>query len=476
MGRKLAYAFCAVLIIGLLLRVHNLGKENLWSDEFYSLQTSAKESDAELIKKVDSYEINPPLYFLALRHWSQWFGKTEQGLRSLSLIFGMLNICLMYLAGKEWLGRKAGAIAAALMAISVVQVEFSQEARAYTMFMAFFMASLLVFIKILRKPAASHIWLIAIVNALGLLTHYLMIYMIFAESCIILLLKEKELIKKWAFALAGSFLIFLPWLPFFTAQMARWMVKWRGTLIGEYGLPEAIGNLGALAFSIPLIIGIALLALALSLFHLKGIELRKTAKIKIGGRNFELLFIAATAVIILAYLVLLPKMIVPFFLNKFTLPLTPFLYLFLAYGITRARRKTAALCLTAILMASAFGLLVYHTTERKEQIKQALQHVEEGAKPEEAILLCEGDLWQSIDYYTKLKNQRHYLYTPQNETERMRIFDAIEPQLGSGAWLVSTHCKKAIKGYLARMDRVYANAEKTEFKGVQVYHYAGLRV
>ena len=86
-----------MVVIGALLRFHNLGGESLWVDEAVSW-TQAKDSLADLIKQTapDNY---PSLHNLALFAVIKLFGDSEWNLRLPSAIFGVANIVALY-----WLG------------------------------------------------------------------------------------------------------------------------------------------------------------------------------------------------------------------------------------------------------------------------------------------------------------------------------------------------------------------------------------
>ena len=120
-----------VVVIGALLRLHNLGTESLWADEAAS-STQAKDSLADLIKRTarDNY---PPLHNLALFAAIKLFGDSEWSLRLPSATFGVANIAALYWLGTMTVGRTAGLIGAVLLALSPFHLWYSQEARMYSL-------------------------------------------------------------------------------------------------------------------------------------------------------------------------------------------------------------------------------------------------------------------------------------------------------------------------------------------------------
>ena len=78
-------------------------------------------------------ESAPPLYYALAWVWTQVTGTGEFGLRSLSALAGVATVPVAYLLGAELRGRRAGLMAAALVAVNPMLLWYSQEARAYAL-------------------------------------------------------------------------------------------------------------------------------------------------------------------------------------------------------------------------------------------------------------------------------------------------------------------------------------------------------
>jgi hypothetical protein len=59
------------------------------------------------------------------------FGDTLSGLRLIDALIGAFSVVLVYLLGKEWFGRREGAIAALILAVSFLHVELSRNGLHY---------------------------------------------------------------------------------------------------------------------------------------------------------------------------------------------------------------------------------------------------------------------------------------------------------------------------------------------------------
>jgi len=116
-------------LLALVIRAHGIGTTNLWLDEANSwLLTTYSVHDmlANLRHSPAS-----PLYFLLLKLWTLVWVDSTAALRSLSLIASLPLIPVAYVIGRYSIGRGGGLIAAALIALSPLQLYFAQEARVY---------------------------------------------------------------------------------------------------------------------------------------------------------------------------------------------------------------------------------------------------------------------------------------------------------------------------------------------------------
>ncbi|MCC7372274.1 MAG: glycosyltransferase family 39 protein [Chloroflexi bacterium] len=214
-----------ILLLGLGLRLFLLDGQSLWYDEGVSAYMTPR-SFAE-IAVATSVDIHPPLYYWLLATWAATFGQGEIALRSLSVLLGMATIWVTWRLGLLVAGRVAGLAAAAVLAVSPLAVQYSQEVRMYAQAGLLAAASswaALVLLRALADAATPRRRRLAQLAALyGLLagallyTHYYGSLVVVAQGLYALLLVA--LTRRWQilvwFGLAGSIatLLFLPWLP-----------------------------------------------------------------------------------------------------------------------------------------------------------------------------------------------------------------------------------------------------------------------
>jgi Predicted membrane protein len=120
-------------LLGLALRVPTAASQSYWYDEiatFFAFDGKY----GNLLHRIQTQEGSPPLYFMVARAWRATFGPTELGVRSLSILAGVLVIPCVY-AAVLWISdsRRAARVAAVLVATNPFLVWYSQEMRPYSL-------------------------------------------------------------------------------------------------------------------------------------------------------------------------------------------------------------------------------------------------------------------------------------------------------------------------------------------------------
>lgn len=113
---------------GLCLRFFKIGEHGFFIDEVYTALVVNGKADPELI----AFDSIRPLYFELMKYWAL-VRQDEVWLRLFSTIFGAANIALVYQLGKMVAGRTVGIVAAILLALSPMEIHYSQQARMYTL-------------------------------------------------------------------------------------------------------------------------------------------------------------------------------------------------------------------------------------------------------------------------------------------------------------------------------------------------------
>jgi 4-amino-4-deoxy-L-arabinose transferase-like glycosyltransferase len=212
--------------VAALLRFATLGVQSYHHDEVVTAVRILPGSFTHAMNAVDFSESAPPLYYALAWLWTQVTGTGEFGLRSLSALAGVATVPVAYLIGAELRGRRAGLMAAALVAVNPMLLWYSQEARAYSLLALFSAASLLFCIRALRNGRRRDFTYWGIASALALATHYFAVFPLLAE--VLLLLRRRGLRASfaglWIAALAALMLA-----PLAIHQMSIGHAEWIGT-------------------------------------------------------------------------------------------------------------------------------------------------------------------------------------------------------------------------------------------------------
>jgi uncharacterized membrane protein len=202
------------LIVGLtlggaVLRFTMLG-QSYWYDEAVTVDL-VRSSFWSMVHKLPSSESTPPLYYGIAWVWIRIFGTTEVALRSLSAVFGIAAIPVAAAAGKELISRPAGALAGAFVAASPLLIWYSQEARAYSLYVLLSALSLLLFARARKSPSRRRLWWWALVSALAIWTEYFAGFLVVAEALLLASNQSsRRHLKLPLLALAGSTALLLP--------------------------------------------------------------------------------------------------------------------------------------------------------------------------------------------------------------------------------------------------------------------------
>ena len=196
------------------------------------------------------HDVHPPLYYYLLKPWAGLFHYSVFGLRSFSVLFGVLSIISIYWIGKKLFSERIGLISAFLMTISPFAIQYSQEARMYSLFGFLSLWLVYFFIQALQKNDWKN-WLAwGVLGVLFLYTHYLALftfvifyltalgYQLFFQkkkniqdkdsfsAWIKLIFKNVFINKKFVVAVGIIGLFFVLWLPALKQHMSREGLGW----------------------------------------------------------------------------------------------------------------------------------------------------------------------------------------------------------------------------------------------------------
>jgi uncharacterized membrane protein len=245
MSRRYLIALAVVLIVGAVFRFVRISQPSLWMDEIWSIEMAMGRGSAHDNLPTDvirtdqpnftspaeaapwwsilthlSGVTHPPLYFVVLRWWIDVFGTRSLAVRALSALFSLGEIVLLFDICRLLHGERIGILAAAICALAIGQIEFAQEARAYSILMFFALATADSMVRIQRLgPSKARLAALAAFATATALTHYLAAGFLLALPVYAAIRMPAEARLKTAAALLIAALLSLAvWIPLFMLQ------------------------------------------------------------------------------------------------------------------------------------------------------------------------------------------------------------------------------------------------------------------
>lgn len=181
---------------------------SLWGDEAWAASLAVK----PLIKIITlvAKDTSPPLYYLILHFWLKIFGTSEMAIRSLSFLFFLITVFVVFLIGRLLWDKKTGILAALLILANPFLFNYAFEGRMYSLLALTSTFSVYFFLK-------KHRLGFILSTAAALYTHHFSIFIVFFEGLWRLFESKfwQSSLKKTFLNLTDFFfvgLLYLPWL------------------------------------------------------------------------------------------------------------------------------------------------------------------------------------------------------------------------------------------------------------------------
>jgi mannosyltransferase len=214
----------AILLLAAALRLSTLGLQSFWYDEAFTPVHVLRASLGGTLHNVVHTENTPPLWYVLEWGFSRVLGTGVVALRLLSALAGIATVAVAWVIGSELAGRRAAIVTAMLVAVNPLFVWYSQEARAYALFVFTASLALLCFLRAMRAPTSRRLVEFALTASLALLTHYFAVFLL-VPMAVWLIWRTPRAI--WAFVLPA--LVGLALIPLIRAQGGhgtQWIGEW----------------------------------------------------------------------------------------------------------------------------------------------------------------------------------------------------------------------------------------------------------
>ncbi len=373
-------------LAGAWLRLSHLGSKSLWLDEGATVAL-ARASWQHFAWVWWHGEANlQTIYFLLMRGWVR-FGISEAWLRLPSALFGIASIPLIYVTGRKFMTAGPALAAAALLTFSPTHVEYSQEARSYTLAILLVLLSTYVFVAAVQSGRRRDWVLWTLLGVAVFYTHDFAALVLVAQVCSLVFRKNAP----WRPVMLGGAVIFLCALPGITYILRAspenlhflWMP--RPTPKELWHLAMFFGGSGA-----KIVVSVVLWAAGL----ITVARSRRSPKHDDFWRAMLIVLWAVVPVVTTALVSLLH----PMFLQRYMIFSLPATILLAALGASLLHRGHAAI-LVVLLCALSLPTIVEGYSKPREDWRAASNAILSSASPGDAVVFFPFYTRIMLDYY-----------------------------------------------------------------------------
>jgi mannosyltransferase len=327
---------------------------------------------------------HPPLYYWLLHYWVALFGTSEVAVRSLSVLFGALAIPVIYLLGRRLFNEEAGLLAALILAFSTLNVQYSQEARMYSLMVLLALLSMYFFLRLLHKSNLAIAAGYVLATTLMLYTHIYGLFVLLAQNIylvsLIFLSREKTVRPAQWIALqaivVGLFALWIPvlmsnvtsivkggegyWIttPTLKMLMSSFVMYAGGVVNSEAALTYASGLLSIVFLVLSVLALFRYTKLAGSMDWKAPLKALQSYAWDLRIANVEPVYFLSVWLVIINIIPFIISFYDPIYLARYTIAASVALYLLVARGINNINHKYAKLAVIGIIVVlSAANLL-----------------------------------------------------------------------------------------------------------------------
>jgi hypothetical protein len=240
----------ALVAIGAGLRFHQITKTSLWPDEFWSSVHLATGRGTALFDLPAGVLFNPPpptlfqnappwwhvwtglrgiihppVYLVLLRWWIDAFGSADFSTRAFSALASLAGMVVLFDILRRTVSPLSGLIAAALMAISPLQINLSQETRPYPLLALVGLLACHALFRIERQGASpARLFQLGLFASAMALTHYFSLGALLAIVVYVFLrFRGPDRRKTVAILCASAMFVLIVWGPFLWQQRQQYL-------------------------------------------------------------------------------------------------------------------------------------------------------------------------------------------------------------------------------------------------------------
>jgi hypothetical protein len=191
-----------------------------WRDEGLFLAILRLPTWADMFEFVRFHESHPPLFYFAMRLWTQLFGDTDSTTLLVPVILGAALIPTLFIVGRSLFDEATGIVAASFAALSPILTEYSAVARPYSLMPLLSLLSMFALIRGLQRTTISMLGAYVVATTALVYTHNWSWLIVIAQWLAVMVLavtskfdSRTASLRWWLIAQACLFAAYAPWLP-----------------------------------------------------------------------------------------------------------------------------------------------------------------------------------------------------------------------------------------------------------------------
>jgi mannosyltransferase len=394
-----AILLALVTLLAAFLRMHALTAKSFWLDEGLSVEI-ARLPWPRLLHALWFGDANMSLYLVLLRSWLT-FGHSEGFIRSLSVLFSVATVPLIFFLGARLFGRRAGLLAALLLAINAYHIRYAQEARGYAMVVFFAVLATWLLARNLQDPSSAHWGIYAAVCALATYSHFFGALLVPAHAISLLSRRREEIPwRKFVGNLLAYGAMILPIAIYVVLQAGTAPIAWVPPLQPDSLLLHGVDFSGVYGRTL-----LTLDVLAIGIAAFGAARVRRIVEHTGDAWGYSLLFSWLVAPVVVVVTVSLVK---PIFVPRYLILCLPALLLLVSVGITRLRPAVLSWGLfVAISVCAIKGDIRYYQYDfemRRQDWRAVTSYVFDHAQPGDSIFFYHSGGEAPFAYYSWIQN------------------------------------------------------------------------
>lgn len=428
------------------LRLSNIGGESLWRDEVDTIRF-ALAPISELFNNLARTGFNGPLYLLIVRIWLSIAGTNDFTLRYLSVVFGLIELAIIYAIAARLFDRATALLALWFAALSPILIWYSGEGKMYTLQPMLLLLALYA----LRRAVDNHhaAWWIVVSVAVSLGYYVHILTPLFLSVAILSYFIWFPLARShWRGALISLAVCTLPYIPLAIWQLPT-LLNGNPTGHDSYTLDAITGTLlynWSLGLSDTLTSGAPRLFVLLGLLVSAGAatfgfviavirsqSIRRSNSMKVTPvslrRTAWAVLVWLCVPVILVYIVSIRA---PVFEPRYLLWCAPAFIIFMAHGVMAIRRAlpmVAGFLLVIVSGISIIGMVSQNVNPIRPDMRSAARFVASSMQAGDLFVFQMPYTRYSFEYYASNGAPSSALEPSELSTDGLQILSGMRERL-----------------------------------------------